>query len=350
MTGAIRDVPPSLDGSGPDPFLLRLRRAVAGMERMTRNCRRGVARPHPVDRVVPLVVTEVRPEAADVVSLRLEDPDGRALPAWHPGAHLDVRLPSGRTRQYSLCGPVAERGHYRIAVRRIPGGAGSAEVHQLRTGVRISAKGPRNAFPHAGERRVLFVAGGIGITPILPMVRSAAARGDDWRLVHTGRDRASMPFVDEVSELDPDRVWIRPDTEFGIPTSGAELLDRAPRGAAVYACGPTPVITGIRLALPDSPARALHWERFSAPPIADGRAFTVELARSGRTVEVPADRTALQAIAEVLPEVAYSCRQGFCGTCHARLLDGEVRRRGRAGGEEVAICVDRAEGTLVLDL
>lgn len=343
-------VPSALDGSGPDPFLLRLRKIVAGMERMTRDCRHGVAPPTPVDREVPLVVDAVREEADEVVSVRLTHAEGGALPAWHPGAHLDVRLPSGRTRQYSLCGPVDERDHYRIAVRRIAGGGGSREVHELRAGVRLSAKGPRNAFPFAGEPRSLFIAGGIGITPILPMVRGAAARGDDWRLVYAGRSRTSMPFLDELSGLDPRRVWIRPDTEFSVPVSGSELLERAAPGTAVYACGPTPMLTGIRLSLPDSPAEALHWERFTAPPIVDGRAFTVELARTGRTVEVPADRTALEAISDVLPEVAYSCRQGFCGTCHTRLLSGAVRRRGRAGDGQAAICVDRADGRVVLDL
>lgn len=344
------EIPRALDGSGPDPFLLRLRKLVAGMERMSRDCRHGVAPPNPVDRDIALVVDEVREEADEVVSVRLSHPEGRPLPAWHPGAHLDVRLPSGRTRQYSLCGPVGERDHYRIAVRRIAGGSASREVHRLRTGTRISAKGPRNAFAFAGEPRSLFVAGGIGITPILPMVRSAAARGHDWRLVYAGRSRSSMPFLDELSELDPQRVWIRADTEFGVPASGSELLERAAPGAAVYACGPTPMLSGIRLALPDSPAGALHWERFAAPPIVDGRAFTVELARTGRTVEVPAERTALEAISDVLPEVPYSCRQGFCGTCHTRLLSGAVRRRGRAGEGLAAICVDRAEGRLVLDL
>ncbi|WP_406690911.1 PDR/VanB family oxidoreductase [Saccharopolyspora sp. ID03-671] len=237
-------------------------------------------------------------------------------------------------------------------MRRLADGAGgSREIHdELAEGDRVVARGPRNAFPFIAGRSYLFVAGGIGITPILPMVRTAMARGADWRLVYTGRSRASMPFLRELAELPAERVWIRPDTEFGIPAAGTELLAHAAEGAAVYACGPVPMITAVRLALPVSAAKGLHWERFSAPPIVDGREFTVELARSGRTVEVPADRTALEAVGEVVPDVAYSCRQGFCGTCHVPLLSGDVLRRSRARGDDLALCVDRGRGHLTVDL
>lgn len=346
------ELPKSLDGSGPDRLLHLLHRLVGGVEWLHRNSRRGVAPPRPVNRDIPLVISQIRAEADGVRSLRLTRPGGGLLPAWQPGAHLDVLLPSGRKRQYSLCGPPGERNHYRIAVRRIADGAGgSREIHdELVEGDRIVASGPRNAFPFVADGSYLFVAGGIGITPILPMVRTAMARGADWRLVYAGRSRATMPFLPELAELPAERVWIRPDTEFGIPAAGTELLAHAPTGASVYACGPVPMITALRLELPGSTAKGLHWERFSAPPIIDGRTFTVELARSGRTVEVPADRSALEAIGEVLPEVAYSCRQGFCGTCHVPLLSGEVRRRGRALGGDVAICVDRGQGRIAVDL
>ncbi|RKT88174.1 Ferredoxin-NADP reductase [Saccharopolyspora antimicrobica] len=349
MAGA-RAVPRALSGSGPDRFLWALDKVAVGMEWLQRNSRRNRRPVAPVDRDIPLEVAEVRAEADEVISLRLVG-DG-LLPTWQPGAHLDLVLPSGRTRQYSLCGEPGDRRSYRIAVRRIADGAGgSREVHDvLRPGSRITARGPRNAFPFITAEKYLFIAGGIGITPILPMVRTAAARGADWRLVHTGRSRESMPFLDELAELDPVRVWIRPDTEFGIPASGAELLEHTPPGAAVYCCGPIPMITGVRVDLPASAADSLHWERFSAPPINDGRPFTVELARTGRTVQVPADRSALEAITEVLPQVSFSCRQGFCGTCHVRVLDGEVEHRGRAAGDHMAICVSRSDGHVVLDL
>ncbi len=328
-----------------------------GMEWLHRNSRRHRPPIPHVSRDIPLVVADVRAEADDVVSLRLVAPDGAPLPAWHPGAHLDVLLPSGRLRQYSLCGDPGDHRSYRIAVRRIAdGGGGSREIHdEIRTGGRITARGPRNAFPFVTAPRYLFVAGGIGITPILPMARLAAARGADWRLVHTGRTPESLPFSDELRALDPDRVWIRPDTEYGIPASGADLLEQAPEDAVVYCCGPIPMITAVRLAMPGARASALHWERFSAPPVVDGRPFTVELARTGRVLRVPADRSTLEVIADQVPGTAYSCRQGFCGTCRVRVLSGQVDHRDRVltdaeRGEHMTICVSRASGHLVVDL
>jgi ferredoxin-NADP reductase len=297
------------------------------------------------DRDLVLRIEAARTEAEGVVSLRLVPLDQAPLPVWRPGAHLDLRLPSGRVRQYSLCGDPEDRTYYRIAVRRIPTGeGGSLEVHEkLRAGSVVTVRGPRNAFPFVASPRYLFVAGGIGITPILPMVRRAAATGSgvDWRLVYTGRDRASMPFLAELEALDTDRVWIRPDDEFGIPASGSELLEGMPEGASVYCCGPVPMITGIRLDLASSTGQAVYLERFSTPPIVNGKPFQLELRRTGVTLDVPADRSALDVVREALPDVAYSCRQGFCGTCAVRT----------PAGESVRICVAREPGgTLVLNL
>ncbi|MCW8380653.1 PDR/VanB family oxidoreductase [Streptomyces justiciae] len=315
----------------------------------------------PAARAVPpltLVVAARRTEAEGVVSLRLAAPDGARLPAWQPGAHLDLQLPSGRRRQYSLCGDPADRTAYRIAVRRIEtGGGGSVEVHDdLPEGTRLTVKGPRNAFPFAAEPRVLLIAGGIGITPLLPMAREAARLGLDWRLVHTGRSRATLPFTDELRQL-RGPVEILADDEHGIPDA-SDLLSRDSAGTAVYACGPGPMLDGIRAAFDDSPAAGLHFERFAPAPIRDGRPFELQLARSGRTLTVPADRSALDVLSEAVPAAAYSCRQGFCGVCRQRVLAGPVEHRDRrltdaertAG--EMLVCVSRApEGErLVLDL
>ncbi|WP_133848663.1 PDR/VanB family oxidoreductase [Labedaea rhizosphaerae] len=301
--------------------------------------RRGARRQPPVravDRTLRLVVDEVVHEAADVISLRLVDPSGAPLPLWQPGCHLDVLLPSGRRRQYSLCGDPADRRAYRIAVRRIDGGdGGSVEVHAtLRKGSSVAVQGPRNAFPFLDVPSYLFLAGGIGITPILPMVRAAQARGADWRLVYTGRSRASMPFL---AELSGDRVVVRTDDESGVPDP-VELLAHAPDRATVYCCGPVPMIDGVRAVLGRRP---LHFERFSPPPVVGGEPFVVRLARTGVTVPVASDRSVLAAVREVLPSVAYSCQQGFCGTCRVRVLPGE---------DEMSICRDRGSGLVVLDL
>lgn len=226
-----------------------------------------------VDRDLRVIVEQVRTEATDVRSVSVVPESSTSLPAWHPGSHVDVVLPSGQVRQYSLCGDPADRERYRIAVRRI--GAGSGEVHTaLSAGQRLTLRGPRNAFPLVRADRYLFIAGGIGITPILPMVRTVAANAADWRLIYCGRSRQSMPLLGELDDLDPARVWIRPDDEYGVPVSGGELLEQAD-GATVYCCGPARMTAGLRVDLPTSGARELHSERFSPPPIVAGQPFEV---------------------------------------------------------------------------
>jgi ferredoxin-NADP reductase len=324
--------PARLDGSDRTDHLMSTLVGVVGVYRRL-SAFSGRRRPpvRAVDRNLPLLVEDVRPEAEGVVSLRLGS--GAPLPSWRPGAHVDLVLPSGRVRQYSLCGDPSENDHYRIAVRKI--GVASGEVHALRPGTRVTVRGPRTAFPFVGEGPFWFIAGGIGITPILPMVRRATASGADWRLVYTGRSRESMPFLDELAGHD--RVWIRPDTEYGVPASGAELLDGLPDSASVYCCGPVPMITSVRVDLALT-AGAVRFERFAPPPIVAGEPFTLTLRRSGRVLDVPGDRSALDVVREVLPDTPYSCRQGFCGTCAVPTAEGGSMR----------ICVDR--GTAVLEL
>lgn len=311
-----------------------------------------------VRRTLDVVVDEIRDEADGVRSFRLVAPDGTDLPGWHPGAHVDVVLPSGKQRQYSLTGSPREHDHYRIAVREIAdGGGGSLEMHSLQVGQPLTLRGPRNAFPFIGVQKYLFVAGGIGITPIRPMLYDAIERGADWQFVYTGRDRASMPFLAELTELAerfPDRVHLRPDDEFGIPT-GSAILDHAPDGAALYTCGPPPMIDAIRSVIPAEHIATLHYERFSPPPVVGGEPFTVVLARSGHVVPVAGDQSALAAIRAVLPDVAYSCQQGYCGTCPVALIGGDVEHKDRCLTDaqretRMTICVSRANGRVTLDL
>lgn len=317
----------------------------------------GYLRPEPVavDRTLPMAVAEVRPEADDVVSLRLEPADQRWLPTWQPGAHVDVELQSGRLRQYSLCGDPGASDHYRIAVRRIADGAGgSRELHEVRVGSAITLRGPRNAFPFIRTDRYLFVAGGIGVTPIRPMLHDAIRRGADWSFVYTGRSRSSMPFLDESAGLDPARVHIWPDDEYGVPDA-RKILSLARDGVALYVCGPPPMIAAIRAEIPAENISTLHYERFSPAPVIGGTPFEIVLARSGHVVQVGGDQTALAAIRGVVPDVAYSCLQGFCGTCPVALLGGEVEHRDRCltpveREGRMAICVSRAAGRITVDL
>ncbi|NEW40045.1 oxidoreductase [Nocardia cyriacigeorgica] len=317
------------------------------------------------DHRMALVVTERRIEAhdTDVISLVLRAPDERALPSWRPGAHLDLELPSGKLRQYSLCGDPADVHAYRVAVRRIPdGGGGSVEVHRdLAVGTPITVRGPRNAFPFAvpghgsPATRLHFVAGGIGITPILPMMRLADRLGVDWSMVYTGRNRDTIPFLDEVERFGG-RVTVRTDDEHDLPDASA-LLPGVDAGTAVYCCGPVPMTGMVADAVRQMPGVELHSERFSPPPIVDGVAFEIELASTGEVVRVPADRSALDVVLETRPDRPYSCRQGFCRTCTVRVLAGQPDHRetvltesDHAAGD-MLICVSRsAGGRLTLDI
>ncbi len=309
-----------------------------------------------------LTVVERTEEAEGVVRLRLA---GAQLPAWEPGAHLDLVLPSGAVRQYSLCGDPATPDTYTIATRLIEDGrGGSREVHErLREGTVVRARGPRNRFPLHDSHAYVFIAGGIGITPILPMLRQAEREGVPWQLVYGGRSRASMPFLAEIEKLAgaaADRVTVVAEDEDGRPDLAA-VLAGAPPHAAVYCCGPEPLMAAVEALLPAvSEGLTLHTERFApvtdAPP-GENTPFEVELRRTGRTVAVAADTSVLRAIRDqALPDLPYSCEQGFCGTCQQRVLSGEVDHRDdlltdAERADSLLVCVSRARsGGLVLDL
>lgn len=382
-TGVSTALPPPGDapgpvggGPGPDKFIRGLTVFADSYVGLVVKLRaaRGHSQPRQPGPAMPhwrtMVVAERVQESDEVISVSLAAPSGGALRAWHPGAHVQLELPSGRIRHYSLNGDPADHGTYRIAIRRIAGGGGgSAEIHDTLTrGSELRVAGPFNAFPFAAEPAVLFIAGGIGITPILPMARKAAALGLDWRLVYTGRSRATMPFLAEVEGLDGTwregttrRVEILSDEETGRPDP-ADLIRRAPAAATAYACGPPPLLAGIRdaanAAISAGALRGLHFERFTAPPIVDGHPFEVELKRSGTILPVAADQSLLSVLRAHDPATPYSCQQGFCGTCRQRVLSGEVDHRDQRlnSSEQAAgdmlVCVSRArEGDrLVLDL
>jgi len=335
-----------------------------------------------------LTLAAVEPIAEGVVALRLTG-DGD-LPAWEPGAHLDLILPSGKVRQYSLCGDPAERDSYTIAVlREADGRGGSLEVHDVlaagpaggrdghgpaggrdgraaaggRDGhaVSIRVRGPKNHFPLVDAERYLFVAGGIGITPISAMVRAAEARGAEWTLLYGGRTRASMAFASVLKDRYGDRVELVPQDELGHPDLAAAFAAAEP-GTQVYCCGPEGLLTAVENTVGDLD---LHVERFTssgtdrvAPIPADATSFVVELARAGRELRVPADRTVLEAVRDVLPGVPYDCEEGFCGSCETRVLAGRPEHRDtilsgaeRAAGSTMMICVSRCSSDrLTLDL
>lgn len=311
------------------------------------------SRIEPVSRTRTAVVTGRDLLTPDVVALTLADPHGGLLPAWTPGSHIDVQLPSGRRRQYSLCGPPGRRVDYRIAVRRMAdGGGGSIEMHDaFGVGDPLVFEGPRNAFYLGShEHDLLFVIGGIGVTPMLPMMRAAQQRGSDWRAVYAGRSREYMPLLDEVVSVAPDRVTVWADDERGRFATAADLLLDAGPTTAVYVCGPAAMLESVRVARDQHADAPLHYERFSPPPVVDGVPFRLELARSRRALDVPANRSALDVMLDADPTTPYSCQQGFCGTCKVTVLAGRVDRRGRTaeGADEMLVCVSRAAGDRVV--
>ncbi len=366
MFARFRQAPPSASGRSLHDLSLGIAdTVVTGLFNLSGTLRNVAPLPG-VDRGFPLIVADRRVVAhdQDVIALTLTAPDVGALPRWHPGAHIDVQLPSGRVRQYSLCGDPGVTDSYRIAVRRIPGGGGgSIEVHDaLAVDATITTSGPRNAFPltvpgyGSPAQRFRFIAGGIGITPILPMLAQAERLGVPWSMVYAGRSRDTLPFLEELVRFG-DRIEIRTDDDAGLPTA-ADLLGDCPDGTTVYACGPAPVLTALRGALAGRDDVELHFERFAAPPVVDGTAFSACLASTGRAIRVGADETLLTALNRDGVHAPYSCQQGFCGTCRVRVLGGDVEHRDtlltdpeRDAGM-MLICVSRAAGDadLILDL
>ena len=308
-----------------------------------------------------MVVRQARWEADGVISLQLAAADGSPVPAWTPGAHIDVVLPSGLVRQYSLCGDPADRSTLTVAVLREPHGrGGSREIHETQlVGRTIGVRGPRNHFAvrHAGE--YLLIAGGIGVTPLLAMARHLDAEGAAWRLVYGGRSRTSMAFLAELARYG-DAVTLVPQDEAGLPDLDA-LLAAAATGTEIYCCGPEGLLRAVEAA---GAARGIpvHVERFGAAAPKDAGpglgTFQVELCRTGITVDVDPDRTILEAVREHLPEVISSCEEGFCGACETRVVAGIPDHRDqvldpveRASNETMMICVGRScSQRLVLDL
>jgi ferredoxin-NADP reductase len=297
--------------------------------------------------------------ADGVVLLTLRHPDGDALPAWTPGAHVDLVLTDGLVRQYSLCG-APDSTTWQVAVLREPDGrGGSQHVHDvLAAGGLIEVTGPRNHFELVEAKRYLFIAGGIGITPILPMIAQADRTGHDWRLVYGGRTRSSMAFRDELERLG--HVEIRPQDEYGL-LDLETLLGEPEEGTAVYCCGPEPLLAAVEQQCAAWPKGTLHVERFA--PKADAaqgprHEFEVELAQSGTVLRVPPDQSVLAVVEQAGVAVLSSCQEGTCGTCETIVLDGEPDHRDsvltaeeQECGDAMMICVSRSRSPrLVLDL
>ncbi|RYE40623.1 MAG: oxidoreductase [Hyphomicrobiales bacterium] len=302
--------------------------------------------------------------AADaVVAIELQAIDGGCLPAWAPGAHIDLVLPTGTVRQYSLCGDVNDRTTWRVAIlRENDGRGGSLWIHDnLAEGDIVSVRGPRNHFRLDAARQYIFICGGIGITPILPMVAEAHASGADYRLAYAGRSRTSMAFLHDLDQF-MGRVELYPREEAGRVNLDRLLAD-VTDDTLIYCCGPSSLLDAVEERTGHWPPGSVRTERFRASDAqvlssAADQAFEVELAVDGRVLEVPADRTLLSVLEDAGADVVSSCGEGTCGSCETPVLSGDVDHRDsvltpaeQAEGSKIMICVSRCRGgRLVLDV
>jgi ferredoxin-NADP reductase len=327
------------------------------------------ARGRPAYREVE-VDAEVRCREAvadGVVTLTLADPTGAELPEWAPGAHIDLLLTPSLVRQYSLCGDTANRAEWKVGVLLDPDSRGGSQfVHdKLQEGTSVRVRGPRNHFPLVGSPRYLFIAGGIGVTPMMPMIAAAKAAGADWSLLYGGRTRSSMAFVDDLRRHG-DRVTVcARDAQNGanFRANLGSALSSAQENTLVYCCGPDGLLSAVEDACKTWPEGSLHIERFSAKaldePSPDAlETFEVECQRSGITLSVPADKSIYQACEEAGVDVLGSCMEGVCGTCECDVLEGEPDHRDsvlndaeKARNDVMMTCVSRSRSErLVLDL
>jgi ferredoxin-NADP reductase len=315
----------------------------------------------------PTVVTEYETEVVvssatrpttDVMELVLARADGETLPDWTPGAHIDLILDEGLVRQYSLCGSPSDTATYRVAVLLTPDGRGGAKrVHELTEGDTVRIRGPRNHFPLVSSRRYLFIAGGIGITPLLPMIEEVEAAGAEWRLHYGGRSRASMAYLDHLAQYG-DHVDAVPQDERGLLDVTAILGEPQP-GTLVYTCGPEPLLAVCEESCATWPSGALHLERFTAKEVdtSGDSGFELVLQRSGIVTTVPAGTSVLQTMRDSGVSVLASCLEGTCGTCETEVVEGEVDHRDsvldpdeQETNEVMMVCVSRCRGSrLVLD-
>jgi ferredoxin-NADP reductase len=305
-----------------------------------------------------VVVRSLSRPTADVVELTLARQDGSDLPAWTPGAHVDLILDGDLVRQYSLCGSPGDTASYRIAVLLTPDSRGGAKrVHELTEGAQVRIRGPRNHFPLVTSPRYLFVAGGIGITPLLPMIEEVDAAGADWQLHYGGRSRSSMAYLEHLSQYG-DRIHVVPQDERGLLDVAGILGDPDP-ATLVYSCGPEPLLAACEQACAGWRSGALHLERFTAKEVdtSGDSDFELVLQRSGIVTSVPAGTSVLQAMRDSGVSVLASCLEGTCGTCETEIVEGEVDHRDsvldadeQEANEVMMVCVSRCRGSrLVLD-
>ena len=307
-----------------------------------------------------LIVKSATWEAPDIHTYDLRAPEGGELPPFTAGAHIDLTLPNGLIRSYSLTNPQSDRHRYVIGVQKDRATRGGSKwVHEnLRPGVVLTVNGPRNNFAlNESAEKTLFIAGGIGVTPMVSMTQRLTELGRDWQLIYCARKKSTTAFLDV---LKGGHVRYNFDEE-----PGGKMLDigaavnAAPPSAHLYCCGPLPMLAAFEAATAHLPRERVHVEYFTAkePPSVEG-GFKVVLAKSGREFTVPPGKTILDTLLDAGLDIPYSCMEGVCGTCETRVLEGVPDHRDlilteeeHAAGKTMMICCSGAKTEkLVLDL
>ncbi|MEJ5999368.1 PDR/VanB family oxidoreductase [Paucibacter soli] len=295
-----------------------------------------------------LIVHQILQHGADVREIRLRDPLGQVLPAWHAGAHLRLQLPVEQgdplPRHYSLLGAEGAAQEYRIAVLHDPNTRGGSRwIHtELRAGALLDVQGPFGSFPlQAGQGRTVLVAGGIGITPMHAMAHALNARGQDFELHYLARSAERLVLLDELRALPHARLHLHLGAT---PPDLAALLGAHSAEASLHACGPLPLLNALRErgAALGWPEQALHFESFGARAASGDRPIRVHLALSGGSVEVQPGSTILDALIAADAFVPYDCKRGECGQCHSRVLNGSPLHRDlclSAAQREQGLCI-----------
>lgn len=315
---------------------------------------------------IPVVVTRHARVADDIVHIVLESPAGTPLPAFAAGAHIDVELPNGLVRQYSLLGDPAQARQYELGVlREATGRGGSRSAHDdLHAGMHIRIGAPRNLFALLPARRSLLFAGGIGITPIWSMVQRLEALQRPWFLAYAARSRTHAAYLEEIEALARrsavGQLHLHFDDEHGNqPVNLNALLARVGEDAHLYCCGPQAMLAAYEAATAGRAADQVHLERFGvAAGDAPAAGFKVVLERSGQSIDVPPDRSILDVVLEAGINAQYGCMQGSCGLCETAVIRGVPEHRDhlladsvKAGNQSMLICCSRSHTPeLVLDL
>lgn len=315
-----------------------------------------------------VLVKSVTPEAEGIKSWEFGRADGGDLPAFTAGSHIDLLLPNGLVRSYSLCNSQDDRHRYVVTINRDPASRGGSKyIHEaLKAGDVINISPPRNNFPLVEDtRHTVFIVGGIGVTPIWGMIQRLEKLGRSWELIYSTRLRRMCAFRRELEQLErrsAGRVHFNFDQEpGGSMTNLNALIAKFPVDAHLYCCGPAPMLEAFESAAKEAgyPHPQMHLEYFSAKREALAKGgFTVVLHRSGKAIDIPSGKSILDALLDANVDVPFSCCEGVCGTCETSVLEGVPDHRDsvlspsdRSSNKTMMICCSGSKTSrLVLDL